>query len=239
MNLLLLPEANFHNENLATVKDPRQLKHIDNTLKSDLGSSLNVGQLNGKMGTGVIVGKSSTQIELEVSLSDNPPEALPLTLILALPRPKMLKRTIQSFTSLGVKKVYFINSWKVEKSYWQSPWVQPDKLKENCLLGLEQAKDTVLPEIQIRKLFKPFVEDELPELAHDTRALVAHPDTELSCPVNITEPATLAIGPEGGFTPYEVGKLKEAGLSAVHLGARILRVETAVPAIISRLYCPR
>ncbi|MFC6669535.1 16S rRNA (uracil(1498)-N(3))-methyltransferase [Marinobacterium aestuariivivens] len=95
-----------------------------------------------------------------------------------------------------------------------------------------------MPEVQQRKRFKPFVEDELPAIAAGTRALVAHPYDAAPCPDSASEPATLAIGPEGGFIAYEVGKLREAGLMPIHIGQRILRVETAVPVLLARLFPP-
>ncbi|QDR31016.1 RNA methyltransferase, partial [Pseudomonas aeruginosa] len=52
----------------------------------------------------------------------------------------------------------------------------------------------------------------------------------------VEKPVTLAIGPEGGWIPYEVDKLREAGLHPVQLGERILRVETAVSALLARLF---
>jgi RsmE family RNA methyltransferase len=52
----------------------------------------------------------------------------------------------------------------------------------------------------------------------------------------LNQPCTLAIGPEGGFIPYEIEKLQQAGFAGVHLGARILRVENAVTALVSRLF---
>jgi RsmE family RNA methyltransferase len=142
---------------------------------------------------------------------------------MALPRPKMLKRCIETIATLGVKELWLINSYRVDKSYWSTPLLHPERLHEHLLLGLEQSGDTRLPRVEVRKRFKPFVEDELPTLAHNTRALVAHPYNAAPCP-------------EGGFIAYEVEKLEQAGLQAIHLGPRILRVETAVPVLLSRLF---
>ncbi|MBU2010696.1 MAG: 16S rRNA (uracil(1498)-N(3))-methyltransferase, partial [Gammaproteobacteria bacterium] len=93
-----------------------------------------------------------------------------------------------------------------------------------------------LPEVIIEKRFKPFVEDRLPQLAADTLGLVGHPGDFPHCPRAVTQPVTLAIGPEGGWIPYEVDKLAAAGLRPVQLGERILRVETAVSALLARLF---
>lgn len=237
MNLLLLDPAAMRNERAAEVCDPRQLKHVHQTLKLKTGDTLTVGLHNAKIGTATIRSIDADKMELDIEWHSDPPPGLPLTLIIALPRPKMLRRVIQTFTAMGVKKIYFINAWKVEKSYWQSPWLTDEKLAENAILGLEQAKDTQLPEIHLRKLFKPFVEDELPAIGADSRKLLAHPGSQEACPIALNAACTLAIGPEGGFTPYEAEKLVEEGFEPVHLGERILRVETAVPALISRLFC--
>ena len=74
-------------------------------------------------------------------------------------------------------------------------------------------------------------------MAGDLLKLVSHPGDYPECPRNSgTRSLTLAIGPEGGWIPYEVGLLQEAGFQPVQLGPRILRVETAVPALIARLF---
>jgi RsmE family RNA methyltransferase len=56
------------------------------------------------------------------------------------------------------------------------------------------------------------------------------------CPRNVKRAVTLAIGPEGGFIPYEMEKLVACGFAPVQIGERILTVETAVPALVARLF---
>lgn len=235
MNLLLLEPHHFIDEHHALL-DVGQRRHVLEVHKAELGETLRVGMLNGLMGQGVISQLSLNEIRLTVTLDTPPPSPLPLTVLLALPRPKMLKRSLQHLTTLGVKKIVLMNSYRVEKSFWQSPWLSPEKLHEQLILGLEQARDTILPEIVIEKRFKPFVEDRLPALMAGKRGLVAHPIGGERCPHQLSEPAVLAIGPEGGFIEYEVEKLAEVGMQRIHLGSRILRVETAVTAITSKLF---
>nr|MDQ3284048.1 RsmE family RNA methyltransferase [Acidobacteriota bacterium] len=183
-----------------------------------------------------VVTRIDDALELDVTFEAEPPPKLPLTLVLALPRPKVLNRVLAGATSLGVARIILINAWRVEKSYWKSPRLADENLMLQRVLGLEQARDTILPAIELKRLFRPFVEDELPAIAKNTLALVAHPHTNAICPRNVQRPVTLAIGPEGGFIEQEIASLQRAGFDAVSLGDRILRVETAVAALIARLF---
>ncbi len=200
------------------------------------GDELCVGLAKGGIGTGTVTSIDQSALEMEVRLDQQPPAALPLTLILALPRPKVLRRVLRTITAMGVKRLVLLNASRVEKSYWASPVLAAESLQEQIVLGLEQARDTILPEVMLRPLFKPFVEDELPALASGTLALAAHPSATDACPRSVDRPVTLAIGPEGGFIPFEIEKLLGAGFSAVSCGPRILNVEAAIPALLSRLF---
>ena len=235
MNLLLLEDGDFIAEDRVRLSG-RRLKHMLEVQQVAPGDSLRVGRLNGLMGSGQVLQLDTEQAELSISLDQAPPAKLPLTLLLALPRPKMLKRVLQTVSSMGVQRLILLNSYRVEKSFWQTPFLTPEAIREQLILGLEQARDTVLPEVIIEKRFKPFVEDRLPALAAGTLGLVGHPGDYPSCPRAVEQSVTLAIGPEGGWIPYEVEKLAEAGLQPVQLGARILRVETAVTALLARLF---
>lgn len=235
MNLILLFESDFTAADTVVISD-RRFHHIKQFHQPVPDQSLKVGLLNGEIGQGIVLSLTEQSITLQIKLTQQPPAPLPLTLLLALPRPKMLKRTLQTVTSMGVKQIYLINSYKVDKSYWSTPLLQTQSLTEQLLLGLEQAGDTQMPEVHLRKRFKPFVEDELPSLAQHSRALVAHPYNAAICPPAESVKTTLAVGPEGGFIPYEVEKLQDAGFAAIHIGPRILRVENAVPVLLSKLF---
>ncbi|OED40862.1 16S rRNA (uracil(1498)-N(3))-methyltransferase [Endozoicomonas sp. (ex Bugula neritina AB1)] len=235
MNLLLLESEDFTDDQ-QVVLIGRRLRHVLEVHRAEVGDQLRVGKVNSKIGLGTITELSEEKLVMDVDLSEDPPKALPLTVLLALPRPKMLKRSLQHLTALGAKTIVLLNSYRVEKSFWQSPWLSDEKIHEQLILGLEQSRDTLLPEVILEKRFKPFVEDQLPAMVAGKRGLVAHPVGGERCPHQVEEAVVLAIGPEGGFIPYEVEKLEEAGFGRIHLGSRILRVETAVTAIVSKLY---
>ncbi|MEL7937927.1 16S rRNA (uracil(1498)-N(3))-methyltransferase [Pseudomonas delhiensis] len=235
MNLLLLDDADFVAADRVLLRD-RRLTHLHEVHRAESGDSLRVGRLGGLMGEGRLLNLSRDEAELQVSFTQAPPAKLPLTLLLALPRPKMLRRVLQTVAAMGVPRLVLLNSYRVEKSFWQTPFLEPAAIREQLVLGLEQARDTVLPEVIIEKRFKPFVEDRLPALAAGSLGLVGHPGPWPACPRALEQAVTLAIGPEGGWIPYEVEKLREAGLAPVQLGERILRVETAVTALLARLF---
>ncbi len=234
MNLVLLHPEDVVAPSRVRISG-RRLQHILSVHRAGVGDDLSVGMVNGGVGTGRITGLDETSLRMDVVLDQEPAAKLPLTVILALPRPKVLRRMLFSLTVLGARRIILVNSARVEKSYWQTPFLAEDAVRKQLLLGLEQARDTVLPDVLVRKLFKPFVEDELPELSRETLRLVAHPAATETCPRAVQQPVTLAIGPEGGFIPYEVEKLQACGFLPISLGSRILNIETAVPSLIARL----
>lgn len=235
MNQCLLFPSDLQANDCAIIADRRH-EHLTKVLKTKVGDSISVGLLNGLMGQAIILDQDKQQTRIQLKLHNPAPKACDITVVLALPRPNMLKRSLQNMAALGIKKIYMIHSQRVEKSFWSSPQLRPETLQNELVLGLEQAKDTVLPTIEFRQKFKPFAEDELPQLAAGRRAIVAHPSNN-SQSFDCNQQATLlAIGPEGGFIEQEVVMLEQAGLQRYSLGPRILRVETAVPVLISKLW---
>jgi RsmE family RNA methyltransferase len=239
MNLVLLFQDDFLSISHVRLTG-RRLEHVSNVHRARVGDTLRVGLLNGNMGRGCITALDGQALEMDVVLDQSPPPKLPLTLVIAMPRPKVLNRVIAAAASMGAARMILLNAWRVEKSYWKSPRLDEANLLHQRILGLEQAIDTALPELRLARFFASFVNDELPGLASQTRCLVAHPQATTHCQMCSmapNEPCTLVLGPEGGFIPNEISALERVGFQTVSLGPRILRTETALAALMSRLYC--
>jgi len=234
MNLILLEDVDFIADDRVRLAG-RRLAHVRAVHRARLGDRLRVGRVGGPLGEGTITRLDDDALELDVTLDRPAPPPSQVELVVALPRPPSLRKLLQQGTALGVKRFTLLASRRVEKSYWQSHLLAAGALAEQLRLGLEQGVDTVLPTIEFERRFRPFVEDRLPERLAASRGLLADPDADVPCPTDLAEPVTLVVGPEGGFIPFEVDLLRAAGLSPVGLGPRVLRVETAVVALLARL----
>ncbi|HEY8210077.1 MAG TPA: 16S rRNA (uracil(1498)-N(3))-methyltransferase [Myxococcaceae bacterium] len=244
MNLLLLRDEDFVGVGAepgtqAVRLTGRRALHAHEVLRASHGVSLRVGRLGGLMGHGEVVRAEPGLLELLVSLSDPPPPRARCDLLLAIPRPKALKKVLPAAASLGVGKLVLVNAARVEKSYFDSKVLEPAFLEELLVLGLEQARDTVLPQVLVRERFRPFVEDELPALFEGARKLLPHPTAQEPLPrLSAGEPAVFAVGPEGGWVPFEVDLLQAAGFQPFTLGPRVLRVEVCVPYLLGAKVTP-
>lgn len=234
MNIVLLDPRQTESE-VWSITAKRQREHLQQHLSVQVGDTLKIGIKEGNRYLTKIVEIDENTIKIKPIQQENIPAKLPVTLIVALPRPKVLRRLIMDAVTLGVEKIVLIHSYRVDKSYWQTPFLQ--QLDHYIELGLEQAGDTKAPQIEIFKRFKPFVEDILPNLiTADCPAYVAHPYVDQPMPYAIPHACVMVIGPEGGFIPYEVDLLQKNGCQAVSLGNRILRTETAVSYVLGRLF---
>lgn len=250
MNVVILhPESIQHGlksieHGTAVITDPEKVSHLRQVLKVTAGDSIKIAVLNGNLGTARVSHVTDDKVTLNrITANQAPPKKLPLTLVLALPRPKALRRLVMDAVAMGVADIYLINSYRVEKSYWQSPHLQ--KLTDYMQLGLAQAGDSVLPNIQLKKRFKPFVEDELANVIGKKTAFVAHPQAVdniqaylprlVNNNTNNENGVVLVIGAEGGFIPYEIDLLTQHGCQPVSIYERVLRTETAVSMLVGLL----
>ena len=239
MNLLLLEDTDFDQtagSGARAVVSGERLKHVRKVLRAEVGDRLEVGRLSGGIGRGRIVELSRECVVLELGPLDGElPAPLPVTLVLALPRPKFVGRILQAAAAMGVKRILLVHTARVEKSYWQSSVMQAESLRRHLMLGLAQARDTVLPEIELLRERRDLT-DSLPALVRDhEQVLVADATGAEPCPLGVDGPTALLVGPEGGLLDGELDAFAAGGARTVSLGPRALRVEHAVVALLARL----
>jgi len=233
MNRVLLRAEEIDSAGKVTLSD-RRFKHLTGVLNVEVAQAIRVGIIDGGTGSGTVLAVAEEHLELQVVINEPPSSSHPLTPVIALPRPKMLRRIFRLCAEFGAEEIHLINSYRVEKSFWQSPQLDDSAMRSALLEGLERSGGTRLPRVHLHKRFKPFVEDQLPALAAERPVWLAHPGSKPPMPTDLTSPGLIFIGPEGGFIPYEVALLSAQGAEAVGLGPRILSVDTAVATVLGR-----
>lgn len=185
------------------------------------------------------------------------PPAPSITLILAVPRPKVLVRLLPQIASLGVRRIVLVNAYKVERCYFDSDVIRNEKIARDALLdGVMQAGvDAFVPSIMVEKRLKVFLEDKLPLVVSPTAVrILAEPDAhgkrigDVVCEArfdgasgtntsNSPREVVLAVGPEGGWMPREISMMEaNFGFHRVTLGSRILRTDAAVIVLLGLVH---
>lgn len=215
----------------------RQHRHVLKVLRPHLGDQLRVGQINTGIALAEVYEVSSEQVKIKLVENWTPIiSAYQPRLILALPRPKSFRRMLRQAVVLGYKDIHFCHSYRVEKSYWQSPLLKTPSVQEDIVWGLEQAGDVCWPQVYFHRKFKPFFEDEAAQWAASSKvAVCAHPGAPTSALKCANDIEAIAIGPEGGWIEYELELMKRLGFQLQSFTARTLSCEAALPFITGRL----
>jgi RsmE family RNA methyltransferase len=232
VNLLLLELGELADDGTCVLRD-RRAQHLRAVLGVAPGSIVRAGVLGGAIGTAEVLADDGDALTLRVTATERAREPLAVDLILAVPRPKVLARVIETCAAFGVRRIELTNAWRVDKSYLRSPKLLPDALAHAARLGAEQGATTHVPEIRVHDRFMTMLDREL----EPALKLVAHPG---SAPIERAIvgpplPCVLAIGPEGGWIERELATLVDRGFVACAIGAPILRVEAAVSAALGQL----
>lgn len=235
MNLLLFEATEIGADGDVTVSGARAL-HLTEVLKVRSGSRVRVGLLDGPVGEASVVAVVDDRVSLKCALGGRAPGRPPVDLMLALPRPKVMRRLWAQIAALGVGQIILTNAERVERNYFDTHVLTPECYRPLLVEGLQQARDTRLPGVSIHRQIKVLVEDELNTLF--TRGLRLLADPAATTPLataarNSRERILLAIGPEGGWNSFETALLEAHGFQTVGMGPRTLRSDTACIALLA------
>lgn len=239
MNLILIESQECAPDHMVTLRDQRAT-HIRKVLHGQPGATLRVGLLEGPRGTATIATVDTEQVTLRCAWEKDIPPVPRVDLLLALPRPKVMRRLWAQLAALGVGRIALTNAAKVERNYFDTHVLEEATYRPLLIEGLQQAQDTRLPRASIHKQLKPLVEDRLDEIFPGTLRLLADPSAATPLAERIPERflghVLLAVGPEGGWTDYERTLFAHHGFQSVSMGARTLRTDTACVALLTLVH---
>ena len=216
-------------------------EHVMNVLHGEIGQVLKTGEIDGPIGTSEILSieqsEQSNNYRISVRCSHTEASLRPwVDLVLAPPRPRVMKRLLPQLASLGVGRIVLVGAKKVEKDFWGATLLKPENYRPLLVDGLMQAGTSILPTLETRRNFRKFVREEIDALFTNSNRIIAHPyHGNQTIKQSNNQTILLAIGPEGGWTDEEVALLEERGFARYSLGSRILRTDTATIALLAQL----
>jgi 16S rRNA (uracil1498-N3)-methyltransferase len=238
VNLILIEERDRVDATCVTLTDARAT-HLLKVLRVTPGQSVRVGLLDGPLGTGIVETLSSGSVTMRCVFETETPSRARVDVLLALPRPKVMRRLWAQLAAIGVGQIILTNASRVERDYFDTHIVTEASHRPLLIEGLQQARDTRLPAVSIHRQFRILVEDHLDDLFPSGVRLVADPSGTVSIPNALdgrNARVLLAIGPEGGWNDFELTLLEAHGFTRVSLGRRTLRVDTACVALLAHVH---
>jgi RsmE family RNA methyltransferase len=237
MNVVLLARDEVGPDGTARLVGARA-RHVVDVLRATSGQDIRVGIVDGPFGVGTVTTVGDATVDLCCTFDDAVPSRPPVDLLLALPRPKVMRRLWAQLAGLGVGRIILTNAERVERHYFDAHVLSPEIYTPLLIEGLQQARDTRLPLVTIARRLKPLIEDELEALCPGTVRIVLHPgaDAPLDAVARAADVATrilLAIGPEGGWNEFELALLGAHGFVEARMGSRTLRTDTACVAALA------
>jgi len=238
VNLLLLDERDRIDASCVTLTDARAA-HLLKVLQVTPGQTVRIGRLDGPFGTGTVEAAGDGRVTLRCVFEAAIPPRPRADVLLALPRPKVMRRLWAQLAALGVGRIILSNASRVERDYFDTHVLTEACYRPLLIEGLQQARDTRLPLVSVHRQFRILVEDQLDGLFPSGLRLIADPnsDTSIAAALSDGDDRVLnAIGPEGGWNDFERTLLHSHRFVSVGLGPRTLRVDTACIALLSLVH---
>jgi RsmE family RNA methyltransferase len=236
VNLIVLDGNDFVAADVVTLTDARAT-HLLTVINVTPGQTVRVGRLDGPFGRGFVESTRDGHVTMRCDFDAVAPDRPNVDVLMALPRPKVMRRLWAQLAALGVGQIILTNAERVERHYFDTHVITEATYRPLLIEGLQQARDTRLPIVSIHRQFKVLIEDRLHNLFSEGWRAVADPSGTTSLATAIGEHSSqrvlLAIGPEGGWNAFEIALLQKHGFQLVSLGPRTLRVDTACVSLLA------
>lgn len=203
--------------------------HLSKVMRARVGDEVEI-VCDGKTFLCRVSNNSPLQLELVKEIKEKRELNNNIILICALLKGDKLDYVIQKATELGVSEIVLLNSERVivkVKEYASNKKIE--RYNRIVKEASEQSKRTKMP-----LLYRLISMDELKKVEADVKIIAYESEAGTTKSfwneikkIDKDQKVAIIIGPEGGFSEYEVKLAKQEGYIPVSLGKRILRAETA------------
>jgi 16S rRNA (uracil1498-N3)-methyltransferase len=242
VNLILLEPSDVGGTGVVTLSGPRAA-HMLNVLHVSPGHQVRVGVLDGPRGIATVGAVGDDDVTLTCAFEASAPTRPAVDLLLATPRPKVMRRLWAQIAAIGVGRIILTNAEKVERNYFDTHMLEPSTYRPLLIEGLQQARDTRMPSVSIHRRFRVLIEAELDQMVGPALRVAADPSATTSVAEIVRgSPESrilLAIGPEGGWNAFELDLLAAHGFQSAGMGPRTLRTDTACVALLALAHSAR
>lgn len=214
-------------------RSDRRARHILEVLRRGVGESFDAGVVDGPRGKATLTHIADEALAFSFAATVPPPPAEPITLIIGLPRPQTARDILRDATTLGVGAIHFVVTEKSDPNYARATLWTSGEWHRHVVDGAQQAFDTRLP---IVRWDRPLNETLAALPAPVVRFALDHYEAGAglgACQLATGSSVALALGPERGWSARDRDTLRAHGFTLVHLGTRVLRLETAVAAALA------
>jgi 16S rRNA (uracil1498-N3)-methyltransferase len=210
--------------------DGQEAHHLLHVMRAKVGERITLFDGSGAECVAEISKCGRSDVETRVLERREVDRELPFTLVIgvSLPKGDRQKWLVEKLTELGVTELVPLTT---ERGVAQPTDSALERLARSVIEAAKQCGRNRLMQITPPQTLNDWVTNA--KSTPDSRRLIAHPDGKSLPSLDLATPlpTLLAIGPEGGFTDTEVAAALAHGWQSVHLGQRILRIETAAAAL--------
>ncbi len=225
------------------VLDPEQAHHCSDVMRQKAGDLLSVFNGEGVEAKARITAIGKDEVKFEIlakATAPRPPH--PIWLAQALTKKTSMELILQKATELGVAAIAPLQSdHSVVQVDDEKSDAKLDKWRKLTIEAAKQCGQNWLPKVHAPQKPGEFMAA-LPKGAVKLIASLQHEAKPLKAVLRETlphlkpgTPIVIMVGPEGDFTPAEIGAARSAGFAPVSLGKIILRAETAAFFALSAL----
>lgn len=206
--------------------------HLLRVLKISVGGTFWCGVKNGLRGLAKVTAVSASgDIGFDVSWEAGEAIQLPpVRLLVGLSRPQTMKKIFAAASEIGCSRIDVFRSEKGDPAYAESSiWKCGDEtLFEILKKSAEQTCVPAIPAFELHESLNTFLDGECGNSSRVALDVYAKESSFGNLSLPSGKEVLLAIGSERGWSEGEREALRGSGFIFAHLGARVLRVETAV-----------